>query len=620
MTPNTISELQVLITAQTKDLKRELEGVSKEAGGIGKRAGTAFTGALKKAARVGMVAAGAAAATALFTGFRTAVSRQNSELVLGGLYGDAEAATNMMQQLRDTVKDSPIDYTEYLKAGEGLAYAGIQGKDAVDILENVGLALTGAGKGGDAMGSVTEAMTTMVNKGRVQMQELNRVSQAGVPIMSALQNHFGVSAEKLQEMISAGEVGFDDVVSVLSDLENMGDIAAGSIASGEAAQKSFGNVSKATFDQIKNGVADVIQPLLERLTPAIETVGSAFGRFFDWINENKGEIKGFIANIVDGFKEFKRIIQPAIDLVVDTFKNDLLPTLKELWDFISPVLIPVLKIVGAIIGLAIVGAIGLLAVAFKVIVEVLKIVVKSFINGWTSIKDTWDVVAGYFSGVWEKIKEAWAPVIDFFTNLFRSAWEGVKNYWSQAVGFYRGVWNGIKNVFRSVGSWFGSVFRGAYNAVTNIFSRLRGFFSGIWNSIVGLFRGAGSRVGNAIGGTFKNVINSILGQVARIINGFIGAINGAVGTINNIPGVSIGKLSKLSVPHLAQGGIVTAPTLAMVGEGGQSEAVIPLDKLENMMGSKTPVNVQLDGRTLLSFVIDGINNDSFMSNETAINV
>ncbi len=36
------------------------------------------------------------------------------------------------------------------------------------------------------------------------------------------------------------------------------------------------------------------------------------------------------------------------------------------------------------------------------------------------------------------------------------------------------------------------------------------------------------------------------------------------------------------VPKYAKGGIVTKPTLAMIGEGGESEAVIPLSKLETM--------------------------------------
>ena len=43
----------------------------------------------------------------------------------------------------------------------------------------------------------------------------------------------------------------------------------------------------------------------------------------------------------------------------------------------------------------------------------------------------------------------------------------------------------------------------------------------------------------------------------------------------------------LEVPEMANGGIVTGPTLALVGEGRESEAVLPLSKLGGMLGSRS---------------------------------
>lgn len=54
---------------------------------------------------------------------------------------------------------------------------------------------------------------------------------------------------------------------------------------------------------------------------------------------------------------------------------------------------------------------------------------------------------------------------------------------------------------------------------------------------------------------------------------------------------SLSAMSRaLAIPGLADGGLVTKPTLAMIGEGGESEAVIPLSKLAGMTGG---ANVQL---------------------------
>lgn len=46
-----------------------------------------------------------------------------------------------------------------------------------------------------------------------------------------------------------------------------------------------------------------------------------------------------------------------------------------------------------------------------------------------------------------------------------------------------------------------------------------------------------------------------------------------------------------SIPGLAEGGIVTSPTLALIGEGRQPEAVIPLDRLSSMAGDAKQVQV-----------------------------
>lgn len=96
-------------------------------------------------------------------------------------------------------------------------------------------------------------------------------------------------------------------------------------------------------------------------------------------------------------------------------------------------------------------------------------------------------------------------------------------------------------------------------------------------------------------------INHLINWVETAINTPINIINGAIGAINKLPGVEIGKIPNISIPRLAEGGIVTSATLAMVGEGGESEAVIPLSKLENMIGSggnngnKVEINIHMEG-------------------------
>lgn len=83
--------------------------------------------------------------------------------------------------------------------------------------------------------------------------------------------------------------------------------------------------------------------------------------------------------------------------------------------------------------------------------------------------------------------------------------------------------------------------------------------------------------------------------------GGIGGIKDIFGTMQSVGGFMP------NIPMLAEGGIVTSPTLAMIGEGGQSEAVIPLDRLGEFGGGGQ--NVVVTGR------ISG--SDILLSNERA---
>ncbi len=81
-------------------------------------------------------------------------------------------------------------------------------------------------------------------------------------------------------------------------------------------------------------------------------------------------------------------------------------------------------------------------------------------------------------------------------------------------------------------------------------------------------------------------------------NGIIDPVRAAIGliadlvrAIGKIPGVGAigGLIGKIDIPGFADGGIVTRPTLAMVGEKGP-EAIIPLSQMGGMGGGVT-VNV-----------------------------
>lgn len=104
------------------------------------------------------------------------------------------------------------------------------------------------------------------------------------------------------------------------------------------------------------------------------------------------------------------------------------------------------------------------------------------------------------------------------------------------------------------------------------------------------------------------VMNAFVGYWENLFNVYRQAVNLAIRLFNLLPFTDIPLIPEIklprvgqdspssgtNVPKMAEGGIVTGPTLALIGEGNESEAVIPLSKLDRMMkggGGGVVINV-----------------------------
>lgn len=149
-----------------------------------------------------------------------------------------------------------------------------------------------------------------------------------------------------------------------------------------------------------------------------------------------------------------------------------------------------------------------------------------------------------------------------------------------------------------------------------------------WNAIYGAVKNHA--------GPIKSVMKGIINAFTALPRAYISGLNAMVGALNRIHvkipgwvphfggrefGIHLPMLP--NIPTLAQGGIVparTGGTLALVGEAGESEAVIPLSRLERMLGSgggmrrlaaavealaERPVQIDVDSQTIARAVLLG---------------
>jgi hypothetical protein len=93
----------------------------------------------------------------------------------------------------------------------------------------------------------------------------------------------------------------------------------------------------------------------------------------------------------------------------------------------------------------------------------------------------------------------------------------------------------------------------------------------------------GLSLGDALGQMFGRLARSIAESLVQAA-AFAGVMSLLSGGASNVAGGGVSFFTAFkSLLGLADGGIATGPTLAMIGEGSESEAVLPLSKLGNIM-------------------------------------
>ena len=116
------------------------------------------------------------------------------------------------------------------------------------------------------------------------------------------------------------------------------------------------------------------------------------------------------------------------------------------------------------------------------------------------------------------------------------------------------------------------------------------------------------------------VIAAAWAPAAMFVN--MATMGGAAGAAEAAKGMMslAGGLSPVPIPGLAEGGIVTKPTLALIGEGSESEAVIPLSKLNQFAGSGGAANVQLNVINESGQPVNARTSQHFDGRQTVVNL
>lgn len=213
------------------------------------------------------------------------------------------------------------------------------------------------------------------------------------------------------------------------------------------------------------------------------------------------------------------------------------------------------------------GAVAALSAPMLAVVAVVGVLIAFFIKLWNTNEEFRN-----------NVMNIWNTLSSFFMNYILPIFKSFFSYWV----------NNFKTAFAIVTT----IIKGLLTNAATIINGLVGVFSGFLTYLKGVFTADWRTAWEGIKKIFSSVVEAIKSLFGGAIDWISEKISGLVNMITSIPDKiqsvknSIGNIAsniKGSIPGFATGGIVTSPTLAMVGEGSSAEAIIPLDKLPRLM-------------------------------------
>lgn len=146
---------------------------------------------------------------------KTAASFEQYKVSFETMLGSAEKSNKLLKDIEKFSATTPFQMPGLVEGAKRLIAFGVSSEDVIEKLRNLGNA---AGGNEQILDRLTLAYGKLQAKGRASLEELNMFTEAGVPILQALAEQYGVTTAEIYKMVNEGKIGFEDVDKALTAL------------------------------------------------------------------------------------------------------------------------------------------------------------------------------------------------------------------------------------------------------------------------------------------------------------------------------------------------------------------------------------------------------------------
>lgn len=358
---------------------------------------------------------------------KAAADAEQTKISFTTMLGSAEKAKKFMVDLANFAQKTPFDLKGLETSSKQLLAYGSTQDNVLKQLKVLGDISAGVGQ--DKLPQLILAFGQTQAATKLTGNELRQFTEAGVPIIDALAQHFNVAKDAVAGMVSTGVVKFKDVEAALTSLTDTGG--------------KFNNLMAAQS---------------ESLTGKVSNLGDAWGKFLrgqgaliiDWGKQIVDFLTYFVTNtlpqVITGIQSLTQWFmqhKEALIIVAFTITAALLPAI---WSLVAAFAAGAVALLPWLAGGAVIG--GIVAGIYYVATHWDELAAKA--------KQVWDYIVGKLKEAWNWIRSTIGGGIDYINGIFNAGLTTIKDLWTTA-------WTGLGNVVSDIWEGIKSAVVGSIN-------------------------------------------------------------------------------------------------------------------------------------------------------------
>lgn len=216
---------------------------------------------------------------------------QQTEIAFETMLGSADKANALVAQLTDTAAKTPFGMTDVTQGAKQLLAYGFAAEEVNDTIVRLGNVASGLSI---PLNDLVYLYGTTMTQGRVFTQDMRQFMGRGIPLADELAKQFGVSKDKVSELVTAGKVGFPEVKKAIESMTNEGG--------------KFYNLmlkqSASLTGQISN-LEDAVEMMKNEIGKSVQDIAAGAISTVSKLVENYDKVGKVIAGVIAAYGSYK---------------------------------------------------------------------------------------------------------------------------------------------------------------------------------------------------------------------------------------------------------------------------------------------------------------------------